>query len=112
LSFRQDPTERVVAKAEELAKQLISTTNYQLIPVQILFSEKFPHSIETQEGKRTLISHLTPLLAEVEQQIKKDTFSCEKFTRCISTRNPRTGCYEYTDVDTLKKVLYEDFEKR
>lgn len=111
--FMERDDENMVDESCQIGRKILSNTNYRLLSTRLIYPESFEFHPSTLEAKKAILMNMSPMLKEAEEQKKKDSLSCETFTRCKGSRGRGAySIYEYVDIDTQLRVDYSEYEKR
>jgi hypothetical protein len=99
--------------APQLARVILSRTNYPILPSRYLDPHLFTAPVNSFEGKKSLLMSIAPSLQVAEKKRKEEEDEREAFTRCRVAKSARKTCYyDYVDVDTKMSVRPEEYERR
>ena len=97
----------------EIGRDLLKESTYPILSRRLLRPNDYLYPSSSLEGKKALLVSLTPMLAEAEEQRKKETSACENFTRCKAGKGKsKFSGYDYVDIDVKSSVDFAEYEKR
>ncbi len=76
-----------------------------------MFPENYLLSPNSLEGKKQILTNITPKIMESEKERKKEVENCEKFTSCKVNKGAK-GTIEYFDLDIDSNIQHDEYEKR
>ncbi|DAZ98376.1 TPA: hypothetical protein N0F65_000695, partial [Lagenidium giganteum] len=100
--------EELSDEAIALAKNINSTQGYHIGPM----AKKFPKFSADAAYRKKAVDHLAVFLKRMNHEWKEADKVREEETRATCERNEHEDVYEYTDIDTGKRITSDEYRHR